>query len=138
MQNIPTVTDKTTLNPSPTLYPTLPVEQPETSTRSPYADLSLRLAESPETTSTKKVDSSETDSTESYPLSDTSTDSLTPPPFNYTISLDIKDKQTRTLRHTFLGNRHASVTIEQKYIEETGSSQTRNRRISLQNFAVNE
>ena len=123
MSNIPTVTDKTTLSPSPTTHPTDSSDEPISPDSSLYPQLStvnLRLSEQPSETLLNPLDSSETDSTGSVASIDS-----TNQPFLEFSTLGITNKEAVNLRKAFLENWDESVAIEKEYLEKSEKAKTR-------------
>ena len=136
MPNTPTVTDKTTLNPSPTLYPDPQLPDPSAPPLYPIFSTIPTVPTDPIpphlpfSTNPQSSPHSDTDSVKSDP-SESSIDSIKKS-FDFTIS-GVHDQHIAELRRQFLKHWHTSVEIEKEYIEASSKSKTR-----LQAPAIND
>ena len=119
MQNLPTVTDKTTLNPSPTTSPTNPTV-PEFPTPSLYPWQQTTELETYETQAQTQSDPNEPSETSSTG-SASSTDSARRLLLEFSTLGEIT-KELRTLRREFLKSWNESVRIEKEYLEKTAKA----------------
>ena len=124
MPNTPIVTDKTTLNPSPTLYPNPQIPDPSAPPLYQILSTEPTVPTNPVPSSphTQSPSHSDTDSIKSD-LSDSSIDSFKKS-FDFTIS-GVHDKHIAELRRQFLKYWHAFVEIVKEYIEASGIIKTR-------------
>ena len=117
MPNTPTVTDKTTLNPSPTLYPDPQLPDPSAPPLYPIFSTIPTVPTDPIpphlpfSTNPQSSPHSDTDSVKSDP-SESSIDSIKKS-FDFTIS-GVHDQHIAELRRQFLKHWHTSVEIEKE------------------------
>ena len=145
MQNLPTVTDKTTLNPSPTTSPTNAPTVPEFPTPSLYPWQQTTELETYETQAQTQSDPNEPSETSSTG-SASSIDSARRLLLEFSTSGEIT-KELRTLRREFLKSWNESVRIEKEYLEKTAKAQTRRvdpeiedikvKRVEIHNVTLN-
>ena len=145
MQNLPTVTDKTTLNPSPTTSPTNAPTVPEFPTPSLYPWQQTTELETYETQAQTQSDPNEPSETSSTG-SASSTDSARRLLLEFSTLGEIT-KELRTLRREFLKSWNESVRIEKEYLEKTAKAQTRRvdpeiedikvKRVEIHNVTLN-